>query len=450
LGWLLEALPAKVKVNLRSEGMVAHTAIIAQSGSGKSFMLGRLLEEIASKTQARVVIIDPNSDFAQFGTVADDGWKFEKGDSRQAFKDRWDRVGFCNLTSRPAATVAEPSKPFVSAISLSWPELPEIAKASLLGLSLRTHPEEFSAIRVIESAGGLCTQLVNGPYSLDRWAERVQGMRTILEFGGSTPEMRRTWPTARLTGQNDVPSLPVVVNIALRIEQLRCYDIWDKDIRSVGQRMAPLCGTDTDVRVVCLDLGSLDQPEQRFITAAAALDSLWVNARAAWTKALAAPQDQDRRCPVFVVIDEAHNIAPEESVTEVGRPTLEILVRIAMEGRKYGLFLILVTQRPARVNSNLMSQCDNLVLMKMSNPADVRLAQERFGFVPAGWAERALEFEKGQMLLSGQFVERPVYAKVAPRRTVEGGRSLQDAVWLTDPRQIAGEQGALGQAAEKK
>jgi DNA helicase HerA-like ATPase len=104
-----------------------------------------------------------------------------------------------------------------------------------------------------------------------------------------------------------------------------------------------------------------------------------------------------------------------------------------MEGRKYGLFLILVTQRPARVNSNLLSQCDNLCLMKMSNPADVRLVQDRFGFVPSGWAERALSFKQGEVQLSGQFVERPVVAKVAPRRTVEGGRSLRDAVWLTDP-----------------
>jgi hypothetical protein len=91
-----------------------------------------------------------------------------------------------------------------------------------------------------------------------------------------------------------------------------------------------------------------------------------------------------------------------------------------------------------------MSQCDNFVLMKMSNPADVRLAQERFGFVPAGWAERALQFKQGEMLLSGQFVERPVYARVAPRRTVEGGRSLRDAVWLTGPVLGADEQAVPG------
>ncbi len=433
LGWLLEALPAKVAVNLRAEGIPAHTAIIAQSGSGKSFMLGRLLEEIASKTQARVFILDPNSDFAQFGAVADEEWKFEDADSRKAFKLRWDRVGFCTLTARSQDSFPEVLRSSVSPISLSWPELPETARASFLGLSLHTNPEEYSAFQAIEGARELCARHAGTAYTLERWAERVQGMRAITELGGVTAEMVTQWPTVRLTGHNDVPSLPVIENMAHRIEQLRRHAIWDKIGPSVRERVGGLCAATTDVRVVCLDLGSLDHPEQRFITAATALDSLWARARGEWTKALASTADQDRRCPVFVIIDEAHNIAPEESITDVARSTLDVLVRIAMEGRKYGLFLFVVTQRPARVNSNLLSQCDNLALMKMSNPADVRLVQDRFGFVPAGWAERALEFKKGQMLLSGQFVERPVYAQVAPRRTVEGGRSLRDAVWLTDP-----------------
>jgi len=46
-------------------GLKAHTLIVGQSGSGKSFMLGRFLEEIAAKTSARMVILDPNSDFVE-------------------------------------------------------------------------------------------------------------------------------------------------------------------------------------------------------------------------------------------------------------------------------------------------------------------------------------------------------------------------------------------------
>jgi DNA helicase HerA-like ATPase len=98
LGWLLEALPALVPVNLRGEGLTAHTAIIAQSGSGKSFLLGRLLEEVAAKTKARIIILDPNSDFAQFSTVEESAWTSPKGrfaeeDTSEAFKQRWGKEG---------------------------------------------------------------------------------------------------------------------------------------------------------------------------------------------------------------------------------------------------------------------------------------------------------------------------------------------------------------------
>jgi DNA helicase HerA-like ATPase len=142
---------------------------------------------------------------------------------------------------------------------------------------------------------------------------------------------------------------------------------------------------------------------------------------------------KDDRCPVIVVIDEAHNLAPAEPASESVVPVIDALVRIAMEGRKYGLFLLLVTQRPGRLNASLISQCDNLCLMKMSNHADLGLVEKSFGFLPAGLASRALDFEVGQVLLAGKFIDRQQTARAAPRRTVEGGRSLRDDYWLQDP-----------------
>jgi hypothetical protein len=49
-----------------------------------------------------------------------------------------------------------------------------------------------------------------------------------------------------------------------------------------------------------------------------------------------------------------------------------------------------------------------------------------------GDATKAIEFQKGQLLLAGAFVKGQIIAQVAPRRTVEGGRSLRD-IWLRDP-----------------
>jgi hypothetical protein len=75
LGWKMAASSGNEPLYLRAKGLPAHMAVIAQSGSGKSFMLGRMLEEIAGKTLARFLILDPNSDFVKFSVVDNDAWQ---------------------------------------------------------------------------------------------------------------------------------------------------------------------------------------------------------------------------------------------------------------------------------------------------------------------------------------------------------------------------------------
>jgi hypothetical protein len=55
--------PASELVRVPADLMGSHTAIIAQSGSGKSFFLGRLIEELMLQTRSRCVVFDPNADF---------------------------------------------------------------------------------------------------------------------------------------------------------------------------------------------------------------------------------------------------------------------------------------------------------------------------------------------------------------------------------------------------
>ena len=57
-------------------------------------------------------------------------------------------------------------------------------------------------------------------------------------------------------------------------------------------------------------------------------------------------------------------------------------VQIAAEGRKYGLYLLTSTQRPNKVHENVVSQCDNLLLMRMNSQADLADLSRLFSFVP--------------------------------------------------------------------
>ena len=419
-------------VNLTPEGLMAHTAIIAQSGSGKSFMLGRFMEEIASRTRARILVLDPNSDFGQFGSVAKEAWKF-RDEPREQFLSRWEKVGIVSLTQRPPESFPAEASRFAKPVALAWPSIHKSAQANYIGVSLEAQPAEWLILSAVRNAR-VRSECPN-PYTLDHWRERIKAMIQVVQQGNTEVGMSR-WPTAGLVKDQTVDrSLLPLMTLRGKLDRLAESNLWDvaKDgtsVRTVQEHVKALWLPEPGNRVVCLDLGSIGDLDHRSMTAAVALESLWLEAQTAWNEALKRSPEEDHRCPVFIVLDEAHNLAPDGPTRPQATPAVETLVRIAMEGREYGLFLILVTQRPMRVNSNLLSQCDNLCLMKMSNPADVRMIADRFGFVPAGKAERALEYMKGQALIAGQFVTRPVEAKIAPRRTAEGGRS--------SPRSLAG------------
>ena len=71
-------------------------------------------------------------------------------------------------------------------------------------------------------------------------------------------------------------------------------------------------------------------------------------------------------------VDEAHNYAPEQHTGGVStaRPSLDALHRVAAEGRKFGVGLVLATQRPARLNKEVLSQCNTHIVFRLANVED--------------------------------------------------------------------------------
>ena len=77
----------------------------------------------------------------------------------------------------------------------------------------------------------------------------------------------------------------------------------------------------------------------------------------------------DQAVPILLVCEEAHRYAPSEDKT-LFEPTKRALSRIAKEGRKYGVSLCLVSQRPSELASTVLSQCNTIFALRMSNQKD--------------------------------------------------------------------------------
>ena len=77
----------------------------------------------------------------------------------------------------------------------------------------------------------------------------------------------------------------------------------------------------------------------------------------------------ERTTPILVVCEEAHRYAPR--VTGLGfEPTKRALAHIAKEGRKYGVSLCVVSQRPSDLATEMLSECNTIFALRMSNQAD--------------------------------------------------------------------------------
>jgi uncharacterized protein len=124
------------------------------------------------------------------------------------------------------------------------------------------------------------------------------------------------------------------------------------------------------------------------------------------------------------VIDEAHNVCPAEPTDPLTALATADAIRIAGEGRKFGLYLIVVTQRPQKVHENVLSQCENLVLMRMNSAADLAHVGATFSFVPQSLIERATTFRQGEALVAGKIASHPAVIRFGERLTQEGGADV--------------------------
>ncbi|WP_404430283.1 ATP-binding protein [Microbacterium lacus] len=200
---------------------------------------------------------------------------------------------------------------------------------------------------------------------------------------------------------------PVRHKFAMRLQNL---GVTDWHLWAWGER-AVVDDIDDSPDATVIDLAGFPTSAESKTAALAVLDHLWEN--------------REQRVGRLIVIDEAHNLCPPDPATPVERLLTERIVQIAAEGRKYGLWLLLSTQRPSKVHPNALSQCDNLALMRMSSPRDLDELGGVFGYAPESLLARATGFAQGQALFAGGFVDQPGLVQMGARLTHEGGSDVK-------------------------
>lgn len=119
----------------------------------------------------------------------------------------------------------------------------------------------------------------------------------------------------------------------------------------------------------------------------------------------------DLRHPVALFCDEAHLYIPEKADGGMEEKGLRSFERIAKEGRKYGVSLVVISQRPSDVNKTVLSQCGNFIAMRLTNPDDQNVIKRLFPDNLGDFSEMLPILDVGECLIVGD-------ASLLPTRVV--------------------------------
>jgi DNA helicase HerA-like ATPase len=123
----------------------------------------------------------------------------------------------------------------------------------------------------------------------------------------------------------------------------------------------------------------------------------------------------EKRQPLVFVCDEAHLYLPEKSETNPSEErALENFEKIAKEGRKYGVGLLVVSQRPSDVSETILSQCNNFITLRLTNNSDQGVVKKLLPDSMESFTELLPILEIGEALIVGDAVLLPTRVKIDP------------------------------------
>jgi DNA helicase HerA-like ATPase len=355
---LLEGTGIKVQLSVNSL-VQKHCSILAKTGSGKSYTASVLLEELLDQN-IPLLIIDPHSEYSSL-KVAGEG-------SAEDFS----RFGVKAKGYGASVKVYTPASKSLN------PDADELFRLNGMNLTVKDltsiFPDNFSTTHT-----GILY-------------EAIQKVRTEMEtytiediiFEVGNDKSKAKWN---------------VINV---LEQIRDTGILSPNPTSIEELFQKGKASVIDFKGVAPDLQSM---------IVASLCSSLFEAR-----------KLNRIPPGMLVVEEAHNYAPEKGFSKT--TSTDILRTIASEGRKFGLGMMVISQRPARIDKNVLSQCGTQVIMKVTNPNDLKAISKGLEGVTSYVEEELMRLPPGVAMLVSNEIERPVLVDVRVRKSKHGGESV--------------------------
>lgn len=401
-----EAVPIYLDVNTLA---TEHLAVLAMTGSGKSYTVGRIIERLVGQMNGTVVVFDPHGEY---------GRAFEGGQIR---------------TNPELDQVEDPrDKEFLPKI------VANLQRLQSQGGGIMVYTPQDNGFDKKYAGSNLRLALQFDHFDVDSIGDILPGL---------TEPQARVLDAAIRKWRKDEEHPPRDVNTLLELLTHRLDDVRnDPDLnltpeeqRALGGRSAAIagirlrqvlneakafytaaCDHPTDIkqligrrgqavgRLVIIDLQGLSDDARQIIVALISNEILQ-----------AATDKTDPTRPCFLVYEEGHNFAPAagESISR------SIIKRIAGEGRKFGVGFAVISQRPSKLDPDVTSQCNTLITMRIKNPDDQRFIAKSTEQLSQADLDELPALSTGEALISGRSIPAPLLVRVGYKALKHGGES---------------------------
>lgn len=122
-------------------------------------------------------------------------------------------------------------------------------------------------------------------------------------------------------------------------------------------------------------------------------------------------EENDCETPLLMVYEEAHKYAPKSGLARFNA-SKNAIERIAKEGRKYGVTLGIVSQRPSEISETIFSQCNNFIVMRLTNPEDQNYVKRLLPDNLSDLTDYLPTLEAGEALVIGESIIIPSLVKI--------------------------------------
>jgi len=384
-----------------------HLAVLAMTGAGKSYAVGRIIERLVALHNGTVIVFDPHGEYGR----ALQGGKIQFGSHESGIDDPRDQralpiiqESLRRLTEAGAGIMAyTPQSPAFRqkyagknrelALQFDHFEMDDISQI-LPGL---TEPQQRVldvAIRYWRTVDGTEPRDINrlrhflgdGLDDVRQWDELSQAEAAALNS--------RSAAVASMKLSRVLAEAQAFYSAALA-EPTNIY----------GMTGRP---SDRNGKLVVIDLQGLSDTAKQIITALISSEVLQ-----------AASSKSDPIRPCMLIYEEGHNFAPAGQAAVSHR----IIRKIAGEGRKFGVGFAVISQRPSKLDPDVTSQCNTLIVMRLKNPDDQRFIARTSDMVSQADLDELPSLSTGEALIFGRSIAAPLLVKIGTKALMHGGES---------------------------